>query len=104
MSLLFGSNKNTYGGVEFWSEPERSGWLMKQGERPSGWSDTDQRVQRSVLIIGLAHASSTINIVDTSICVQLCRTRPVLGLNFGVTSCLRLAILDSGAGLRLVTF
>lgn len=37
MSLLFGSNKNTYGGVEFWSEPERSGWLMKQGEYIKTW-------------------------------------------------------------------
>lgn len=26
-----------YGGVEFWSNPERTGWLMKQGEYIKTW-------------------------------------------------------------------
>ncbi|XP_010521938.1 PREDICTED: pleckstrin homology domain-containing protein 1 [Tarenaya hassleriana] len=30
-------NREDYEGVEFWSEPERSGWLTKQGEYISTW-------------------------------------------------------------------
>lgn len=34
---VLGRNTDT-GGVEFWRQPERSGWLMKQGKRdPECW-------------------------------------------------------------------
>lgn len=32
LNKLLGRGTDT-GGVEFWRQPERSGWLMKQGER-----------------------------------------------------------------------
>lgn len=31
LNKVLGRNTDT-GGVEFWRQPERSGWLMKQGE------------------------------------------------------------------------
>ncbi|KAL1197009.1 Pleckstrin homology domain-containing protein 1 [Cardamine amara subsp. amara] len=30
-------NSDDYGGVEFWSNPERTGWLTKQGEYIKTW-------------------------------------------------------------------
>ena len=32
MAALFGTKKSTYDDVEFWHNPERTGWLMKQGK------------------------------------------------------------------------
>ncbi|GMH37094.1 hypothetical protein BSKO_04967 [Bryopsis sp. KO-2023] len=37
MSNLFGRSSKNYSDVEFWEEPERSGWLMKQGEYLKNW-------------------------------------------------------------------
>ena len=34
MAGLFGAKKPSYGDVEYWANPERSGWLMKQGAPP----------------------------------------------------------------------
>lgn len=34
---LWGKSKSSYGDVEFWNSPERSGWLMKQGEYIKTW-------------------------------------------------------------------
>lgn len=31
MAALFGSRKTNFDNVEFWHNPERAGWLMKQG-------------------------------------------------------------------------
>ena len=31
MASFFGAKKHNFGDVEFWHNPERSGWLMKQG-------------------------------------------------------------------------
>ena len=31
LNKVLGRNQDTFG-VEFWRQPERSGWLMKQGE------------------------------------------------------------------------
>ncbi|KAG7554233.1 Pleckstrin homology domain [Arabidopsis suecica] len=31
------NNSDDYGGVEFWSNPERTGWLTKQGEYIKTW-------------------------------------------------------------------
>eukprot|EP00803_Ostreobium_quekettii_P000874 evm.model.scf_2320.1 EVM.evm.TU.scf_2320.1 scf_2320:828-2762(+) len=36
MAGLFGKSKDSYG-VEFWTNPERTGWLMKQGEYLKYW-------------------------------------------------------------------
>jgi len=37
MAALFGTKKSTYDDVEFWHNPERTGWLMKQGEYIKTW-------------------------------------------------------------------
>lgn len=36
LNKVLGRNQDT-GGVEFWRQPERSGWLMKQGEVMKTW-------------------------------------------------------------------
>ncbi|KAL4458632.1 hypothetical protein ABPG75_013497 [Micractinium tetrahymenae] len=36
LNRVLGRNMDT-GGVEFWRQPERSGWLMKQGEFVKTW-------------------------------------------------------------------
>lgn len=37
MSNLFGRSSKSLSDVEFWEEPERAGWLMKQGEYFKNW-------------------------------------------------------------------
>eukprot|EP00877_Chromochloris_zofingiensis_P002787 jgi/Chrzof1/12509/Cz06g36250.t1 len=37
MAALFGSRKTNFDNVEFWHNPERAGWLMKQGEYIKTW-------------------------------------------------------------------
>lgn len=36
LNQVLGKNQDT-GGVEYWSNPERAGWLMKQGELIKTW-------------------------------------------------------------------
>lgn len=37
MSFFGGKSTQSYGGVEYWHSPERTGWLMKQGEYIKTW-------------------------------------------------------------------
>jgi hypothetical protein len=37
LSSAFGKTPKNYGDVEFWHTPERTGWLMKQGEYIKTW-------------------------------------------------------------------
>mmetsp|Transcript_14468 Transcript_14468/g.31382 ORF Transcript_14468/g.31382 Transcript_14468/m.31382 type:complete len:137 (+) Transcript_14468:200-610(+) len=37
MSWWGSKSRDSYGGVEFWTQPERCGWLTKQGEYIKTW-------------------------------------------------------------------
>ena len=44
LNQVLGKNQDT-GGVEYWSNPERAGWLMKQGDRARPYPDRARRVR-----------------------------------------------------------
>jgi hypothetical protein len=58
----FGKAPKNYGDVEFWHTPERTGWLMKQGEHRNlqrhGESTSSSSVLQQCMSSCLAHDQS----------------------------------------------